>query len=82
MEEVFLQVSWRCCTLALLGCFSWAEMLYIAALEKMYSALPSFLEIGVLLLVHRLNPDVEVVVLVGEYMKLKLLGLIALVKGD
>ena len=33
---------------------------------------PSFLEIGVLLLVHRLNPDVGVVV---EYVKLKLLGL-------
>ena len=33
---------------------------------------PSFLEIGVLLLVNRLNPDVWVV---GEYVKLKLLGL-------
>ena len=33
---------------------------------------PSFLEIGVLLLVHRLNPDVGVV---GEYVKLELLGL-------
>ena len=33
---------------------------------------PSFLEIGVLLLVHRLNPDVGVV---GEYVSLELLGL-------
>ena len=33
---------------------------------------PSFLEIGVLLLVYRLNPDVGVV---GEYVKLELLGL-------
>ena len=55
-----------------MGCFTRAEMFYIAALEEMFSARAAFLEIGVLLLVHRLNPDVGVVV---EYVKLKLLGL-------
>ena len=60
-----------------MGCFTRAEMFYIAALKEMFSV--SFLEFGVLLLVHRLNPDVGVV---GEYVKLKLLGLLCLVKGD
>ena len=60
-----------------MGCFTRAEMIYIAALKEMFSV--SFLEFGVLLLVHRLNPDVGVV---GEYVKLKLLGLLCLVKGD
>ena len=36
------------------------------------------LSLSVLLLVHRLNPDVG---LVGEYVKLKLLELLCLVKG-
>ena len=41
-----------------MGCFTRAEMFYYAALMEMFSV--SFLEFGVLLLVHRLNPDVGV----------------------